>query len=110
MSRRVIIVLVLLLLCCMCVLPIAVPQVSPVGVYTVQPIGALPEGVTLIVWRAGQEPFFNSPDAMCLKIQGYVNLLCRGVALGEAPADRIIMRLPYIEWAYLMSTGGQTFE
>jgi len=81
-----------------------------VGFYTIQPIGALPEGKTLIVWRSSGEPFLNSPDAMCMKRVGEVSLLCRGVALAAAPVDRIILRLPYMEWAYLLSTGGKRFE
>lgn len=80
------------------------------GFYTVQPIGALPEGATAIVLRADGEPFFNSPDALCLNRLGSVSLLCRGMAAGEAPTDRIILRLPYLEWAYLQSTGGQQFD
>jgi hypothetical protein len=80
------------------------------GFYTVQPIGALPEGGTAIVWRATGEPFFNSPDALCLERMGGVSLLCRGMAMTQAPIDRIILRLPYQEWAYSASTGGQTFN
>jgi len=83
---------------------------SRMGFYTIQPIGALPEGVTLIVWRTSGEPFFNSPDAVCLKLQEGVSLLCRGLAIAQAPVDRIIFRLPYMDWAYLMSTGGQVFD
>lgn len=82
---------------------------SRMGFYTVQPIGALPEGVTLIVWRTSGESFFNSPDAVCLKLQEGVSLLCRGLAMAQAPIDRIILRLPYMDWAYLISTGGQAF-
>ena len=82
---------------------------TQIGCYSVQPIGALPEGVTLIIWRASGEPFFNSPDAQCLTKMGGVSLLCRGIALGRAPTDRIIMRLPYWETAYLLSTNGETF-
>jgi len=78
---------------------------TQIGVYTIQPIGAIPDGRTTIVWRNSGEPFFNSPDGMCLKIQGSVSLMCRMVALGEAPVDRIIIRLPYIHQAYLQSTG-----
>ena len=70
----------------------------------------LPDGVTLVVWRAGHEPFFNSPDAMCLLIQQGVSLLCRLAALSKAPHDRIVLRLPYNESAYLLSTGGRTFD
>ena len=80
------------------------------GFYTVQPIGSLPEGVTLLVRRASGEALFESPDGLCLRIQGSVSLLCRGVAMGRAPLDRIIVRLPYLEWAYLLSTGGQKFD
>src|SRR5262249_15597056 len=82
-----------------------------VGIYTVQPIGALPEGITLVVWRASNEPFFNSADGTCLRIQGSLSLLCRTLAMAAAkPPERIIMRLPYGEMAYLWSTGGRAFE
>jgi len=80
------------------------------GFYTIQPIGALPEGRTLIVWRAGGEPFFNSPDAVCLERVEGVSLMCRLVTMGQAPVDRIVVRLPYMEWAYLASTGGRKFD
>lgn len=80
------------------------------GFYTVQPIGALPDGATAIVWRESGEPFFNSPDALCLERMGGVSLLCRGMAMGQAPTDRIIMRLPYQGWAYSQSTGGKEFD
>lgn len=83
------------------------------GVFTVQPIGALPEGVTFIYHSRGPNmPFFSSPDGMCLEIQGGVSLLCRMSALSAASelTDRIIFRLPYSHWAYLRSTGGLEFE
>lgn len=79
------------------------------GFYSIPPIGALPEGRTVVVWREGGEPFFNSPDALCLERMGGVSLMCRGMAMGQGPTDRIILRLPYQEWAYLNSTGGQSF-
>lgn len=80
------------------------------GFYTVQPIGALPDGATAIIWRSSGEPFFNSPDALCLERLGGVSLMCRAMAMGEAPTDRIIVRLPYLEWAYSASTGGKEFS
>lgn len=80
------------------------------GFYSVQPIGALPEGGTALVWRGEGEPFFNSADALCLERTGGVSLLCRGMAMGQAPTDRIVLRLPYQEWAYMASTDGQTFD
>ena len=83
--------------------------VSRMGFYTVQPLEAVPDGITLLVWRSGEEPFFNSPDATCLRIHDGVSLMCRLLAFGQAPVERIIVRLPYMEWAYLVSTGGSTF-
>jgi hypothetical protein len=80
------------------------------GFYSIQPLGALPDGGTVLVWRRGGEPFFNSPDGACLRVQGSVSILCRLAALGQAPVDRVVLRLPYQHWAYLASTGGQTFE
>lgn len=83
------------------------------GVFTVQPIGALPEGVTFIYHSRNSEmPFFSSPDGLCLKIQGSVTLLCRTTALSAVDelTDRIVIRLPYSRWAYLQSTGGREFE
>src|SRR5687768_1618567 len=79
------------------------------GFYTIQPIGAVPTGATAIVWRASGEPFFNSADGLCLERMGGVSLLCRGMAMAQAPTDRIIVRLPYQRWAYLASTDGQEF-
>lgn len=83
------------------------------GAFTVQPIGALPQGITFIYHSRGSEmPFFSSPDGLCLQTQGSVSLLCRAAALeaiGEL-SDRIVLRLPYSEWAYLRSTGGRTFD
>ena len=80
------------------------------GFYTIQPIGAIPDGRTLVVWRAEGEPFFNSADGRCLERVGSVSLLCRAMAMGAAPTDRIIARLPYQRWAYLGSTGGREFD
>lgn len=80
------------------------------GFYTIQPIGALPEGRTIVVWRGQGEPFFNSPDAECIARMGGVSLMCRLAAMGHAPVDRIVARLPYSEQAYLLSTGGRSFH
>lgn len=83
------------------------------GVFTIQPIGALPEGVTFIYHSRNPEmPFFSSPDGMCLEIQGGVSLLCRGAAISGSTEllDRIIIRFSYSHWAYLRSTGGREFD
>lgn len=83
------------------------------GVFTIQPIGALPEGVTFVYHsRNPAMPFFSSPDGMCMESTGSVSLLCRGMAIGalEELTDRILFRLPYSHWAYLRSTGGMEFS
>jgi hypothetical protein len=83
------------------------------GVYTIQPIGALPDGVTVIYFGRGSEmPFFSSPDGLCLDVVGEFSLLCRMSAMAGASelSERIIIRLPYSRWAYLQSTGGLEFE
>lgn len=83
------------------------------GVFTIQPIGAIPDGITFVYHSRNPEmPFFSSPDGICLEIQGGVSLLCRGTVLAASKdlTDRIILRLPYIHWAYLLSTGGREFD
>lgn len=83
---------------------------AKLGFYSIQPIGAVPEGATAIVLRESDEPFFNSADGMCLRRTGSVSLMCRMMAMGAAPKDRILLRLPYQRWAYLQSTEGKEFE
>jgi len=83
------------------------------GVFTIQPIEALPEGITYIYHSRGTEiPFFSSPEGLCLKTRGGVDIFCRTAALeGSAElAERIFVRLPYNHWAYLRSTGGIEFD
>jgi len=92
------------------ILIIVIVVLTKVGFYTIQPSGALPEGSTWLVWKARGEPYFNSPDAVSLKAIGSVSLMSRGFALAHAPKDRIILRLPYWDFAYLRSTGGKRFK
>lgn len=83
------------------------------GVFTIQPIGALPDGITFVYHSRNPEmPFFSSPDGICLSIEGGVSLLCRGAVLSVSSdlVDRILIRLPYSRWAYLKSTNGLEFE
>ena len=80
-------------------------------VFVVQPIGAVPEGRTLILWRTGKLRFLDSADAVCLREMGQLNLLCRVAVLGAiAKTDAIIVRLPFSKTLYLMTTGGREFD
>ena len=84
--------------------------IQNITVYTVQPIGFVPEGKTIIIVRERDGHLFESADGFCLRKLGYVSLLCRGFALGELKDATIIARLPYQEWAYHLSTGGADFN
>ena len=79
--------------------------------FVVQPIGAVPEGRTVVTWRLNTMKFIDSADAWCERQMGGVNLLCRGAVLGKLGAENVIIaRLPYSETLYLWSTGGRTYS
>jgi hypothetical protein len=80
-------------------------------IFVIPPIGALPEGKTLIIARLNKTEFIDSPDAMCERIQGGVSLLCRGMVMAAViERTNILARLPYSSWLYGISTGGKTYE
>ena len=84
---------------------------SQFTIFVIQPIGALPEGRTLIISRLNKTEFIDSADAMCERLQGHVNLICRGVVMGTvAKKATIYARLPYSEWLYHISTGGKEYD
>lgn len=84
---------------------------SQFSVFVVQPIGAVPEGSTMIISRLNTSAFIDSADAMCERIQGKVNLLCRGLVIGQVGQKATIyLRLPYSRTLYLLSTGGRNFD
>ncbi|MBL7163437.1 MAG: hypothetical protein ISS57_12590 [Anaerolineales bacterium] len=40
------------------------------GVFTIQPLGAFPEGIAVVYRSRNPEmPFFSSPDGLCLEIR-----------------------------------------
>jgi hypothetical protein len=90
------------------VLALASTQVT---LFVVQPIGAVPEGRTLLISRLNGSRFIDSADAMCERIQGNVSLLCRVMVMGQVGTNATIyLRLPYSETLYLWSTGGKTYD
>lgn len=79
-------------------------------IFVIPPIGALPEGKTVIITRLNKTEFIDSPDAMCERIQGGVSLLCRGMAMSAVVNNATILaRLPYSAWLYGISTGGKSY-
>jgi len=80
---------------------------TQIGFFTVNPIGAVPEGVTALVSRnCLSEPFFNSLNATYIKMYGTKDpsLFEKVAAIQKAPTERIIVRLPYSEFCDYFST------
>jgi hypothetical protein len=78
-----------------------VPVIDTSFIYTqltlfvIQPIGAIPEGKTLIILRMNKTQFIGSADAMCEREQSGVSLFCRiGAMAGVINNTKIIARLP----------------
>lgn len=79
--------------------------------FVIQPMGMLPEGKTLVILRLNSTEFVDSADAICERRTGGVSLLCRGFTLaGVARNSTILLRLPYSQWLYEISTGGKIYE
>jgi hypothetical protein len=79
--------------------------------FVVQPIGAIPEGRTLLILRTGKLHFIDSGDGLCEREMGGVSLLCRMATLAQVVQNSyVIVRLPYSETLYLISTGGKTYD
>jgi hypothetical protein len=83
---------------------------SQVTIFVIQPIGALPEGKTLVISRMSNTKFIDSADAICERTQGGVSLICRIGAMGGTLKNaRVYARMPYIHWLYQISTGGKEY-
>ncbi len=71
-----------------------------VRVLVIQPVGAIPNGVTAIVINIRGLNFIDSPDAFCSR-QGQPSLLCRGMTAARVAAEgTILLRLPYSQTLY----------
>jgi hypothetical protein len=90
---------------------------STVVVYTqltlfvIPPIGAQPESWTLVIKRSRKLNFIDSADGVCAREAHGVSGFCRIAVLGAVEnADTILLRLPYSQTLYLISTDGKKFE
>ena len=99
------------------ILAVAIATIITIIVYTqltffiIQPIGAVPDGRTIVIWRTGKLNFIDSADGVCEREAGGVSLLCRIAILGAVGKNNTILaRLPYSETLYLISTGGKRFD
>jgi hypothetical protein len=84
---------------------------TQISIFVVPPIGAVPDGRTVVITRLNKTEFIDSPDAMCERIQGGVSLLCRGAVIRAVMSKATVLaRLPYSSWLYEISTGGKTYD
>jgi len=81
------------------------------GLFVVQPVGAVPEGATIWYVRHGVDlPFVSSADGIILAAGQDVSLLARGFVMAkvlELIHQKKIVRLPYFNSLYLLSTRGR---
>ena len=84
---------------------------TQVTFFVIQPIGAVPDGRTLVIWRTGKLKFIDSADGLCARESNGLSLLCRIQVLGAiAQNSTVIARLPFSETLYLLSTDGKKYE
>jgi len=83
------------------------------GVFVIQPIGAVPDGATIVYLRIGMDlPFIASADGLLEESGAGVSLLGRGLMLAKLAdpiVDKELFRFGYSEQFYLWSTGGKTY-
>ncbi|UWF60985.1 hypothetical protein [Brucella sp. 2716] len=75
-----------------------------VRVIVIQPLGVFPDGVTAVVMGVKNVNFIDSPDAICIRNEGGVSILCRareGAAIAEH--GTILLRLPYSETLFSLT-------
>lgn len=84
------------------------------GIFVIQPIGAIPDGVTIVYWRSGLNlPFVSSADGFLIDSDVGISLLTRGMTLAklsEPILEKEITRFSYSETLYLWTTGGKQFD
>lgn len=83
---------------------------TQVSLFVIQPIGALPEGRTILVFRGEKMKFIDSADAICQREMGGVSLFCRMGVLSGLSKNTILLRMPYSEKLYLYSTNGNEYN
>ena len=84
---------------------------TQITIFVVAPIGAAPEGRTVVMLRLNKTEFIDSADAMCQRLEVGVSLLCRGMMMAAVVnKGTILFRLPYSESLYLISTGGKVYD
>lgn len=84
---------------------------SQVTFFVIQPVGAVPEGKTLLMLRMNKTKFIDSADAICAREMNGVSLLCRGMTMAAiVKKGTVLIRLPYSEFLYGISTDGKEYS
>lgn len=80
-------------------------------IFVVRPIDGEPPGASIVVWQKPSMNFIDSPDAICDRRKGEVNLACRQAAMKSTMDNNsVLVRLGYSDWLYEVSTGGKRWE
>jgi hypothetical protein len=96
-------IIILLIVCA-----IAYTQLT---IFIIQPIGMVPEGKTVVMLRGDKNlNFIDSADGICQRNSGSVSLLCRLSAMSTIVNSKILLRLPYSNTLYEISTGGRNYD
>lgn len=88
------------------ILPMALAAISAAAyfgltIFVIPPMGALPEGRTIIITRLSVTNFIDTPEALCERSMGNSNPLCLlMVTAAVAEKSTVIARLPYSEALY----------
>ena len=79
---------------------------TQITIFMVEPIGAVPEGKTIIIKRLENYKFLDNASSVCEREQGGVSAWCRiKVLLLVADKENTLVKLPYIEFLYHISGG-----
>lgn len=62
---------------------------TQIAIFVIPPIGAVPEGRTLIISRLNKTKFVDSADAMCERFQGGAASCVAGLCWALLPRSRI---------------------
>lgn len=90
---------------------ISIVVYSQITLFVVQPIGVMPKGRTIVMLRLNKTNFIDSPDALCVRETGNLNLLCRGIMLsGVLKKSTVLFKLPYSKLLYSISTNGKEYS
>lgn len=83
---------------------------TQITILVVPPMVAAPKGGMLVIHKREMTNFIDSPDSICIRQMGNTSLLCRALIIGSIMmGEKEIMRLPYVDSLYLISTGGERY-